>query len=225
MEHVFIQRAGHRRLILIFGGWGMDEHLLAGFAPADADVMLCYDYRQLNFSPEWVAGYEAITLWAWSMGVWAASQTFTQPACRQLPLAESIAINGTPMPIDDACGIPVAIFEATLAAMDPVSLRKFNRRMCGTSAMFGRFVKKIPHRPVDELKEEMAVIGRQVRSLPLARFAWTKALIGDRDLIFSRQNQEQAWTTLGIPYEVRDAAHYDDHFFDTPVLSRTKQKD
>jgi hypothetical protein len=201
----------------------MDEHLIAGFAPADADVMLCYDYRQLDFSPEWVAGYEQITLWAWSMGVWAASQTFGVPVTEGasereatpviLPFAEKIAINGTPMPIDDACGIPVAIFEGTLAAMDPVSLRKFNRRMCGSSEVFGRFVKKIPHRPVDELKDEMEVIGREVRRRPLARFAWTKALIGERDLIFTLANQKRAWEQLGIPYEVRDAAHYDEHFF------------
>jgi hypothetical protein len=198
----------------------MDEHLIAGFAPADADVMLCYDYRQLDFNAEWVAGYEQITLWAWSMGVWAASQTFGVPAEGDgpapvvLPFGEKIAINGTPMPIDDACGIPVAIFEGTLAAMDPVSLRKFNRRMCGSSEVFGRFVKKIPHRPVDELKDEMAVIGREVRRRPLARFDWTKALIGERDLIFTCANQVRAWEQLGIPYEVRDAAHYDEHFFD-----------
>jgi hypothetical protein len=214
MKHIFTHQAGHSRLILIFGGWGMDEHLIAGFAPADADVMLCYDYRQLDFSPSWVAGYKQITLWAWSMGVWAASQTFTRPECASLPFLEKIAINGTPMPIHDECGIPEAIFNATLAAMDPVSLRKFNRRMCGSSAVFGRFVKKIPHRPVDELKDEMEQIGRQVRSLPLARLDWTKALIGERDLIFTLANQQRAWQTLGIPYEVHDAAHYDEHLFD-----------
>jgi hypothetical protein len=200
----------------------MDEHLIAGFEPADADVMLCYDYRRLDFSPQWVEGYDEVTLWAWSMGVWAASQTFGEPLegtsgahpAVTLPFAEKIAVNGTPMPVDDEYGIPVAIFEATLAAMDPVSLRKFNRRMCGSSAVFGRFVKKIPHRPVDELKDEMEQIGRQVRSLPVARFGWTKALIGERDLIFTQRNQERAWQRLGIPYEVRDAAHYDEHFFD-----------
>jgi hypothetical protein len=215
MKHVITHKAGHRRLILIFGGWGMDEHLIDGFAPQDADVMLCYDYRQLDFDVAWVAEYEEITLWAWSMGVWAASQTFTRPEYQALPLIEKIAINGTPMPIDDEYGIPVAIFEATLAAMDPVSLRKFNRRMCGSSAVFGRFVKKIPHRPVDELKDEMEVIGQEVRRLPLARLDWTKALIGERDLIFTLQNQVNAWQTLGIPYEVHDAAHYDEHFFDS----------
>jgi hypothetical protein len=53
-----------------------------------------------------------------------------------------------------------------------------------------------------------------VRSLPLARLNWTKALIGERDLIFTLANQQRAWQTLGIPYEVRDAAHYDEHLFD-----------
>ena len=42
-------------------------------APENSDLLVCYDYRSLDFDFTLLQGYQEIRLIAWSMGVWAAS--------------------------------------------------------------------------------------------------------------------------------------------------------
>ena len=53
--------------------------------------------RSLAFDTDLLETYSQITLIAWSMGVWAASQIMKQYP--HLPVSQSIAINGTLYPI------------------------------------------------------------------------------------------------------------------------------
>lgn len=54
-------------------------------------------------------------------------------------MANSIAINGTPYPIDQHMGIPPAIYHGTLDGLTGASLHKFLRRMCANGAAFKAF--------------------------------------------------------------------------------------
>ena len=81
--------------------------------------MVCYDYRTLDFDASGLEEYREINLIGWSMGVWAASQTVPQLSSpgtsgEGIHMANSIAINGTPYPIDQHMGIPPAIYHGTL---------------------------------------------------------------------------------------------------------------
>lgn len=82
MKQTFIIRNNGKHLLLFFAGWGMDETPFRHIHPAECDWMICYDYRSLEFDTTLIQAYSKITLIAWSMGVWAASQVMKQyPSC------------------------------------------------------------------------------------------------------------------------------------------------
>ena len=116
MKQHFIIKNNQKHLLLFFAGWGMDETPFLTIHPTDKDWMICYDYRSLEFDADILQEYSEITLIAWSMGVWAASQIMKQYL--SLPLSQSIAINGTLYPIHETKGITPTIFEGTLQGLN-----------------------------------------------------------------------------------------------------------
>ena len=78
MKQHFIIKNNQKHLLLFFAGWGMDETPFLTIHPVDKDWMICYDYRSLTFDVGLLETYSQITLIAWSMGVWAASQLIKQ---------------------------------------------------------------------------------------------------------------------------------------------------
>ena len=127
MKHYFIQQNYLPRLTLFFAGWGMDECPFMDYCSGNSDLLVCYDYRSLDFDFTLLQGYQEIRLIAWSMGVWAASMVLQD---MDLPICESVALNGTVTPVDDLKGISQQVFEGTLEGLNEVTLEKFIRRMC-----------------------------------------------------------------------------------------------
>jgi len=160
--------------------------------------------------------YSEITLIAWSMGVWAASQIMKQHP--SLPVSQSIAINGTLYPIHATKGIMPSVFEGTLQGLNEQTLQKFQRRMCGSTAEYKVFQAVAPQRPADELKEELAAIQQQYLSLPPSDFVWQKAIIGKNDRIFPPDNQRLAWKNKVDILEYSEAAHYQQELFESIIL-------
>ena len=205
MKHTFIHKQNHPCLTLFFAGWGMDPHPFADYIPRHSDLLMCYDYRSLDFETSLLEGYEEIRVAAWSMGVWAAAQVLEHMA---LPVKESIAVNGTMTPVDDNNGIPVAIFKGTLEGLNERNLQKFYRRMCLPADELTRFLRKCPQRGVEELKEELRCIGEYAAALPVPSFQWDKAVVGTKDLIFPTGNQVNAWKNTQTPCVEYDIPHY-----------------
>lgn len=210
MKQFFLRQGHAPRLTLFFTGWGMDDtpfHPCSN-ATAESDLLLCYDYRQLdNFDEDALRPYTDITLVAWSMGVWAASQVLQKSL---LPLTERIAVNGTITPVDEERGIPFAVFNGTLAGLTDASLRKFQRRMCTSASTFQRFLAVAPRRPLEELRHELDAIGQQCLALPPAdTFRWDKAVISTDDRIFCPANQLRAWTGKAEIHLIEGGGHYE----------------
>lgn len=211
MKQHFIIKKGHKHLLLFFAGWGMDETPFSEIHPTDCDWMICYDYRSLEFDEAALQGYSEISLVAWSMGVWVASQIMKQhPA---LPITQSTAINGTLYPIDELQGIAPAVFEATLQGLTEQTLLKFQRRMCGSATEYKVFQAIAPKRPVEELKDELAAIQKHFLSSGPSDFQWTKVVIGKNDRIFLPENQRRAWENRADCIEETEAAHYQYELF------------
>lgn len=203
MKQYFIIQEGHSRLTLFFAGWGMDFHPFADYLPVESDLLVCYDYRTLDFDYSLLGAYDKVYLVAWSMGVWAASQIFAASEYNM----NSIAVNGTNYPVDDNRGIPGKIFEGTFNGLTDATLQKFYRRMCGSAESFKSFQERAPQRPVGELKEELAKIGELSELLPFASFKWDKAVVGLQDRIFTADNQLRAFTEPTVVME-KKIAHY-----------------
>ena len=120
MKQHFIIKNNQKHLLLFFAGWGMDETPFLTIHPVDKDWMICYDYRSLTFDVGLLETYSQITLIAWSMGVWAASQIMKQYP--HLPVSQSIAINGTLYPIHEIKGIAPSIFDGTLQGLSLIHI-------------------------------------------------------------------------------------------------------
>lgn len=205
-----IQHTGERVCILFFAGWGMDERPFAHYVTPGTDLMVCYDYRTLDFDETLLLHYKEVHLVGWSMGVWAASQVMARTS---LPITQSTAINGTLYPIDATRGIAPAIFEGTLNGLNEASLQKFRLRMCGSATAYKAFEQIAPQRPVEELKEELSAIGQQYKELPPAPFVWNQAIIGNADRIFLPENQQRAWQGTPTVTACAEAAHYSPEIF------------
>jgi len=188
---------GERDLLLFFAGWGMDEHPFLEYCPGNRDVIICYDYRSLDFDYSILESYSRIKLLAWSMGVWAASYVFADHYS-SFHFFERIAVNGTLYPVDKEKGIPENIFYGTLEGLNDITLNKFRRRMCGSSAVFNSFQQKMPCRTMNELRQELECIGTKSQEPLQNVLNWDKIYIGKSDKIFSMQNQINAWKDNAI---------------------------
>lgn len=217
MKQTFIIRNNGKHLLLFFAGWGMDETPFRHIHPAECDWMICYDYRSLEFDTTLIQAYSKISLIAWSMGVWAASQVMKQYP--SLPVSQSTAINGTLYPIHETKGITPSVFEGTLQGLNAQTLLKFQRRMCGSAADYKAFQTIAPKRPVEELKEELAAIRQQYLSSLPSEFVWQTAIIGDNDRIFLPDHQEQAWRNKAISLLHVEAAHYQQELFNEVIMN------
>lgn len=213
MKQQFIIHKHYPRLLLFFAGWGADETPFKNYQPDDSDFMICYDYRTLAFDTTLLSTYQEIHLVGWSMGVWAATQLLgTWGKGSYLPpIKTSVAINGTPYPIDEQRGIPPSIYEGTLSGLTDASLHKFLRRMCADKEAFRDFLAVTPRRPLAELREELILIRELYQSQPAPAFHWQEAVIGSNDRIIPPENQRQAWQNIEV-HQTEDA-HYQVELF------------
>ena len=217
MKQHFIINNSQKQLLLFFAGWEMDETPFLHIQPAGCDWMICYDYRSLEFDTTLMQAYSEITLIAWSMGVWAASQIMKQHP--SLPVSQSIAINGTLYPIHATKGIMPSVFEGTLQGLNEQTLQKFQRRMCNSSTDYKAFQTIAPKRPVEELKEELAAIRQQCLSSVSSDFIWHKAIVGKNDRIFLPEYQETAWRNKVDSLVNVEAAHYQQELFYEVIMN------
>lgn len=210
MHYEYIIRQGHPRVLLFFAGWAADPTPFRHYRPEDRDYIVCYDYRtlQADFFP--TDCYAEADVVGWSMGVWAASHVVPR-----LPVfvRRSIALNGTPFPIDALRGIHPDIWQGTLQHLSPISLHKFCRRMCANALAFQDFLRVTPRRPVNELADEMRAIDHLRTLLPAPTLHWTEAVVGLADRIIPPDNQVRAWQQLSVPVLTTNDAHYSNSLF------------
>ncbi len=210
MKQVSIIHENHPRLLLFFAGWAADETPFIHYRPQGMDFMLCYDYRTLDFDALQLKAYSGIHVVGWSMGVWAASHVVPTLG---LNIGSSTAINGTPFPIDARRGIPPAIWRGTLEGLTGASLHKFLRRMCADNTAFRHFLSRSPHRPLEEVRDELACITRQCAEQPVPALKWTEVVVGNNDRIIPPSNQLNAWHELGTAAMQTEDAHYQESLF------------
>lgn len=204
MQYRLISSVGSSRLILIFAGWGMDVAPFMSLRRNGYDIMVIWDYRSLYIDWNVVGRYDEICLVAWSMGVFAASQTVQ---AIDYKITKRIAVNGTLWPVDDSRGIPEAIFNGTYEGLDERNLSKFYRRMCGSRAMFAAFDEVRPQRGIAELRDELLAVAERTILSSQSPICWNRAVVGRADAIFPPVNQRRAWQAAGVPVEMTDDAH------------------
>lgn len=207
MNHYLVSDTGSQRLILIFAGWGMDDHIFTGLSRSGYDIMVVWDYTSLHIDWECVTRYTEVCVLAWSLGVYASSLT---THAIDYKITRRVAVNGTLTPCDDRLGIPTDIFRGTLEGLCDASVTKFRRRMCATRDDYARFSAVPPARSTGSLRAELQAIEDSMILHVPSSGRWDKAVIGRADRIFPPHNQRRAWTAAGVQVEITDNGHFPD---------------
>lgn len=203
MQQKFLQKNGSHHLIVFFTGWGMDENPFLDYRVPESDLLICFNYTDLDLTERLFDGYDSIRVVAWSLGVWAASVLMAHiPALAK----NAVAVNGTPFPVDETRGIPSSVFQRTLQGLSGSNLARFDRRMCGDAATLASYNSVHPKRSLESLADELAWIGRE-SMVRKASPHFRRAVVGKRDAIFTCDNQLNGWREL-CPVDIVDESHY-----------------
>jgi len=228
VKSVWLQRAGRSQVIVFFAGWAMDDRPFRHLTSRQYDVNLCYDYRDLpttqdassqlddNAMANWAhvaaklwSDYRNITIVAWSFGCAVAAQVL---AHTELPIRNTLAINGTVVPDDARLGIPARWLDATAAKLTTGGWEQFVRRMCSNDNAYGVFAQSSPARDLPGAVNEL----ERLRSLPPPpKCGFQRALIGTGDKIIRPTNQQRCWSRYNVPAWTLAAPHYPFHLWTT----------
>lgn len=202
-----LNRSESERLLLIFSGWATDSRLFAGLHIGGYDIMVVSDYR--NFNPKGLAveTYKEICVVGWSFGVPHASEFLALNP--HLPLTLTIAVNGTPFPVDNSLGIPEETFLGTLNNLNSRNLQKFYRRICCDSTTYNDIYKLFHDKDIESLKNELAAIGNR-RFQKAGQYKWDIAIIGNNDRIIPPANQINVWKNNATAAIVNESHHFPD---------------
>lgn len=210
MKYKLTHSENSERLILIFAGWSTDADFYSHIFVGGYDVMVVYDYSDLEFPVEILDKYTTVCLFAWSMGVYVASSVIPPDrACMK------IAINGTEIPVSDEMGIPREIFKGTHDRLDERNLLKFQKRMSGSE--FNKICDRLPVPDIESLKRQLETILDSGMSCSheqasASRYPWHKVFISTADSIFPPDNQLKAWSCNPFQPQIItvDLPHYID---------------
>lgn len=191
MKKIWINKKNHKKCLIFFNGWGMDENTTSHLDVGDYDVCMCYDYSNFEFDDLIFKNYHELYLVAWSMGVFAASQTLK---FSKLEFSKKVALNGTERPMDDNFGISVAIFKGTLDNWSVPNRVKFNARVFGGRKGVSESVNRLPKRDSENQRTELRFLFQQITELPESNLAWDCALVGLSDLTITTKNQTNYWS-------------------------------
>lgn len=180
MKYKWLNYKKNKELIVFFNGWGLDEGVISHLYPRNFDVLMFYDYNNLETDFDFFVfeKYSRKYLIAWSMGVMVATLF-------NIEYDYKVAINGTLKPIDNEYGIPVRIYDLTLKNYNPKGAQKFLKSMFNKNY-------KLPEikRDFENQKSELAAIREYKSNLD---FKYDKVLISDDDKIIPSKNQSNYW--------------------------------
>ena len=190
MQTCWLNHNNNPDCILFLAGWGMGPEPFLDMAAGAVDVLMVYDYRQLDdFDPATLLpDNHRLHLLAWSMGVWAAGRLL-----KHMAFSSATALGGTCRPVDDTYGIPDQLFSETIAHFSPAVLDDFYRAMFTDPAQAAQFLDHRPDRPLNELKDELVHLYDSCRITPKSRDIFGQHFVTSRDRIFPARNQVRAW--------------------------------
>lgn len=223
-----------KKLILFFNGWSLDENIVNHLTSKKYDVMMFYDYSNLEISKEIldeINSYDEINIAAFSFGVWAcgcfvnvlldtkersrlcetkiSGYEKKHPPKQSYPLANMknlIAINGTLIPIDNQFGISEKMFDLTLLNLSEKTYPLFFKNMF----MDKPDLNKMPQRNIEDKRQELTAIKHNSKSLKTLNTIFTKVFIGSYDKIIPAKNQFAFWGDRCNNKEITklDSGHY-----------------
>ncbi|MFA6989838.1 MAG: pimeloyl-ACP methyl esterase BioG family protein [Candidatus Gastranaerophilaceae bacterium] len=226
MKSFWLAKNNTKKLIIFFSGWAMDETPFKYLFSREHDVLIFYDYSDFFIDKsliDKINSYKEIVIISWSMGVYVGSQV----AKHFNKAKKAIAINGTLMPLDNVCGIPLKIVDLTLnitlKVLSEKNIGSFYKNIFYENSDFKKFLKTRPQRNICNQKEELEKIkeyyqrskeilinsGDQQTILTRSiENIYDFAIIGLKDRVFLAKNQKNAWQNTKTNIILIDQAHH-----------------
>ena len=178
MKYKWLNKQNSEELIIFFNGWGMDESVVNYLNPENYDIIMLYDYNNLEFDWSIISNYSKKHIVAWSMGVMCATLF-------NLDVVSATAINGTLKPIDNEFGIPNRIYDLTVRGFNLKGRERF------INSMFDK-PEDLPivNREFEEQKSELSALKNYQANMD---FKYNRVIISDLDKIIPTKNQEAFW--------------------------------
>ncbi len=180
MKYKFFQE-NNKNLIIFFNGWGMDELIISHLKRNGFDLLILYDYNDLDIEFPNLDNYDKKYIIGWSMGVMISTLFYD---CFG-KIDKYIAINGTPKPIDDKYGIPEKIYKLTLRGFNETSCQKFMERMFDCIPPISKFSNREFESQKTELANLMGIEGKII--------SFDKIIVSNNDNIIPTKNQLNYW--------------------------------
>ncbi len=185
------RRSENTTLVVMFGGWGNDEHMFLPLCRDDHDFILFYNYSadEALILPE-LKTYTKVYLLGWSLGVWAAEYMSEKTGIKA---DLNIALNGTPNPAHDKYGLPIESFYETLEKVTPENMEDFYSRLFGNKKNYILNRDRVPHRDIKSLHDELRWIYNRVMEPRDRGFHWDHVVICEKDKVFPTRNLKKYW--------------------------------
>ena len=180
MKYKWLNAQNNESLIVFFNGWGMDESIVKHLEFDNFDVLMFYDYNNLDlkFNLQTLENYNNKYLIAWSMGVMVASLF-------KILYNSKTAVNGTLKPIDDKYGIPEKIYDLTIKGFNTKSANLFIQKMYNNTTGIPTI-----NRDLENIKNELSALKNYNADI---KFSYNKFIISDNDKIIPTRNQVNFW--------------------------------
>ncbi len=200
--HWLHKNINNNKLIVFFGGWSFDFRPFECLESNNYDVLMFYDYNNLEIPPE-IPDYEEKILITWSMGVFIAYYLKDK-----LPeFNRKIAINGTPYPVDNERGIPFRTFDLTLKHAQTGLKQKFYENVFANEEFLKKYLKTPVERTIQNRVEELNALNTLIKNTPVTydgKF-YDRAIVSNNDKIIPFKNQMNMWQNLA---KVIDCGHF-----------------
>jgi pimeloyl-[acyl-carrier protein] methyl ester esterase len=204
MNHSWINKANNSSCILFFNGWGMDGNVVSHLNPDDYDILMLNNYNPVTSINEDLVSYRNVFIVAWSLGVWAAVRSSW---LSEIKIKRAIAINGTPLPVDDIYGINSKVFNDTLNTLTEMSYKNFSIRMFGGVKLYRQNLIRLSAINFSSQREELLGISNQISGQEHGMLEFDTAIFGNNDLIFTSHNQKNYWDHRARVVEL-NISHY-----------------
>lgn len=190
MRYKWLNKQNNNKLIIFFNGWGMDEEVVKHLDCENYNVLMFYDYINLETDFDWsiLSNYSELNLIAWSMGVMIA--TIVKPLASYFISTNSknkgkaVAVNGTLKPIDKNYGINPKVYDLTVYSFGDLGQLKF------IQGMFDSDTKLAVSRDLENQRDELIALKDYKAN---EDFKYDKAIISSKDTIIPTRNQVAYW--------------------------------
>lgn len=205
MQYFWLNKKNNNNLIVFFCGWSFDSKPFEMLDCESNDVLVIFDYTTIEVFNIDLSEYKSKQLVTWSMGVYVAY--YLREYLPDFDL--KIAINGTPIPVDDEFGIPQKTFDLTLKYVDTGLKGKFQQNLFKNSSDFELYLKNPVQRSIQNRTNELVSLNSFIKehNIEYKQF-YDCAMISDTDKIIPTRNQIRCWEKFDVPYVVLNNGHF-----------------